>query len=655
MRSTARLTAIITFASMLAMLLMLSGCIASFLWLNKERIQHQFNTLTTSLDQALFTHPPQAMEGWLRGIMPVVNIEKLELYDGKQVVLSLARHEVPLVDDAPNQFYHFSATLLHHPSLTVRIAILNPALTWLRSFIGISTFIFMAIVVLVMSIMLVLLHFWMHRQSMGMALLEARTERILRGERSAGVRSHQQEWPLQIGLALDRLLQEIEQAGARRARIETLIRGFASLDTESGLNNQLFFENRFATLLDEQEDASEHGCIMMIRFSESPGMPAGKEDPTDNQQLFEFVHSLSAMLSCYPGALLARYSQQDFAVLLPHRSLKETEGIAAKLITAADGLLPLKHYDKDDFIHIAISDWRRGQSVARAMEPLNLAMRRATLLGGNNWAVEPGEVSQPGRGSVRWRTLLEKTYLQGGPQLYQKVVIDLQGYVHHRALQGRIKDDNKYILAAEYMPLVCSLGMAADWDRQLLTKIAALAMDVMPASWSFPLTTDALLQGSFVKWLYKMLLHIPRSQRKHFLFELAEADVGQHIDRLFPVLRALNAFGCRIVISQAGQTLVSSAYLQQVKIEMIKLDSGLVRNIDSRPENQLLVSSLVESCLSATTLVFATGVRTREEWQMLVNLGVSGGQGDYIAPPLPVKFVPFGHRKKLPVTKEISG
>ncbi|MBS0893398.1 EAL domain-containing protein [Tatumella sp. JGM130] len=639
MRSTARLTAVITFVSMLAMLLMLSGCIASFLWLNKERIKHQFNTLTTSVDQSLFNHTPAEMEPWLRGIMPVVNIEKLELYDGKQAVLSLSRHEVPLVEDTPNQFYSFSAPLLYHPSLTLRIAMLNPAWTWLRSFIGISTFVFMGIVVLVMSVLLVLLHFWLLRQSTGVALLEARTRRILQGERSAGVKGDRGEWPAGIGQALDRLLQEIEQAGVRRARIDKLIREFASLDTESGLHNRLFFDNRFATLLDTQEEASDHGCIMMIRFSEADLPGTGNCGQDDNQRLFEFLHGISALLSCYPGALLARYFQQDYAVLLPHRSLKDAESIAAKLLTAADALVPLHHYDKEDFIHIAISDWRRGQSVAGVMEQLHIAMRRATLLGGNNWAVEESHAVAMGRGSVRWRTLLDKTYQQGGPRLYQKAVTDLQGQVHHRALQGRIKEDKKYILAAEYMPLVCDMGMAACWDRQLLTRIISLSAAGKPEAWSFPLTTDALLQGSFVQWLYKMLLHVPRPQRKHFLFELAEADVGQHICRLLPVLRGLTAFGCRIVVSQAGQTLVSSAYLQQVKPEIVKLDSGLVRNIDRRPENQLLVSSLAESCLSSSTLVFATGIRTQEEWLTLVNLGVSGGQGDYIAPPLPVKFV----------------
>lgn len=211
------------------------------------------------------------MTRWLRGVMPVVNIERLELYDGKHAVINLSRHEFPLVEATPNHFYHFSTGLLHHPSLTLRITILNPVQTWLVSFAGISTFIVMGVVVLVMSALLLLLHFWLDRQSSGMGLLEARSQRILLGDRTKALTPEITEWPPKVSQAIDTLLQEIEQAGVQRVRIDTLIREFASLDTESGLNNRLFFNSRFATLLDPQEEAAEHGCIMMLRFTGTEG------------------------------------------------------------------------------------------------------------------------------------------------------------------------------------------------------------------------------------------------------------------------------------------------------------------------------------------------------------------------------------------------
>lgn len=63
----------------------------------------------------------------------------------------------------------------------------------------------------------------------------------------------------------------------------------------------------------------------------------------------------------------------------------------------------------------------------------------------------------------------------------------------------------------------------------------------------------------------------------------------------------------------------------------MKLHPGLVRNIEKRTENQLLVQSTVEACKGTQTQVFAAGVRSRSEWQMLTERGVTGGQGIFAA------------------------
>jgi len=112
--------------------------------------------------------------------------------------------------------------------------------------------------------------------------------------------------------------------------------------------------------------------------------------------------------------------------------------------------------------------------------------------------------------------------------------------------------------------------------------------------------------------------------------------VCQHINRLAPVFRLLYGFGCRVAVTQAGLTVVSTAYIRQFQVGLIKLHPGLVRNIERRTENQLFVQSLLESCKHTSTQVFATGVRFKQEWQTLVELGVTGGQGDFFATSQPV-------------------
>lgn len=375
---------------------------------------------------------------------------------------------------------------------------------------------------------------------------------------------------------------------------------------------------------------------MMVRLPDLDTLHETLGPTLVDEYLFDLVNMLSTFVLRYPGALLARYFRSDFAVLLPHRTLKEANSIADQLINAVDSLPPMRMVDRDDLIHIGISAWRSGESVSQVMENVELATRRAALQGGNNWSVGEGNTLEMGRGSVRWRTLLENTVNRGGPRLYQKPAVLLDGKVHHREMLARVFDGDKEVVSAEFMPLVLQLGMADSWDRQLVMRIAALSEVWPDETLALPVNIDSLLQRPFQRWLQKLLLQCSKSQRKRFLFELAEADVCQHINRLVPVFRMLTAFGCRIAVDQAGLTVVSSAYIKQFPIELIKLDPGLIRNIERRTENQLFVQSLLEVCKSTPTKVFAAGVRTRAEWQTLAGLGVAGGQGDFFAPSLPV-------------------
>lgn len=635
MRLTTKFSAFITLLSLLAMLLMLVGCAFSFIWLSQQRVENRVQTLATEVDKALASQSPQELTQWLTRLMPVINAEQLELHHDDTVLFRLARHENPMLEDEPNRFIQLDMPLVHAPGMALRVVVLDPAKTWFRSFTGAYTLIILLTVVAIMSALLVMTHRWLNSRWQHMERLEARAERILAGERAP--RSDTiAEWPPKASRAIDLLLGDLQEAGEQRLRIDTLIRTFAAQDSRTGLNNRLFFDNQLATLLEDQEDVGTHGVVMMVRLPDLDTLHETLGPTLVDEYLFDLVNMLSTFVLRYPGALLARYFRSDFAVLLPHRTLKEANSIADQLINAVDSLPPMRMVDRDDLIHIGISAWRSGESVSQVMENVELATRRAALQGGNNWSVGEGNTLEMGRGSVRWRTLLENTVNRGGPRLYQKPAVLLDGKVHHREMLARVFDGDKEVVSAEFMPLVLQLGMADSWDRQLVMRIAALSEVWPDETLALPVNIDSLLQRPFQRWLQKLLLQCSKSQRKRFLFELAEADVCQHINRLVPVFRMLTAFGCRIAVDQAGLTVVSSAYIKQFPIELIKLDPGLIRNIERRTENQLFVQSLLEVCKSTPTKVFAAGVRTRAEWQTLAGLGVAGGQGDFFAPSLPV-------------------
>lgn len=87
MRLTTKLSAFVTLLITLAMVLMLVGCALSFFWLRSERVEKQVQSLMTEVDQALLTQSPTELKPWLQRMMPLMDIEQVQILEQQKVIL----------------------------------------------------------------------------------------------------------------------------------------------------------------------------------------------------------------------------------------------------------------------------------------------------------------------------------------------------------------------------------------------------------------------------------------------------------------------------------------------------------------------------------------------------------------------------------------
>ncbi|MCL2898129.1 RNase E specificity factor CsrD [Brenneria tiliae] len=629
---TTRFSKLMALLTALAVFLLLCSSIFSLFHYSQQRTAQQLREVATSIDQALLVQSPDNIRFWLPAMMKTAGVVALEIRNPDSTLYAV---RLPEADDRRSyEYHHRRLPLMHHLDMVVDATYLNPLIGMPRFFLSTLS---VLLAICLMALMLYLSIRWLRRQTAGQEELEARARRILNGERESVMQGSAGEWPVNASGAIDLLLADLVEAREERSRVDTLIRAFAAQDAETGLSNRLFFDNQLTTQLEDIENVGTHGTVMMIRLPDFETLQETHGYGGASQEYsFTLVNLLSTFVMRYPSALLARYYHSDFTVLLPHSTLKEADNIAAQLVKAVDILPVTPLIDREDMIHIGICAYRSGQSPEQVMESVEDATRNAVLQGGNGWCVFDRQVPDKGRGSVKWRTLLEQTLARGGPRLYQKPAVTREGVVHHREMMTRIYDGAQELLAAEYMPLVQQLGLSVSYDRQLVARIVALSANWPDETLAMPVSVDSLLQKTFLCWLQETLLQCPKKQRQCILFELAEADVCQYIGRLRPALNLIQELGCRLAVTQAGLTLVSTTYIKSLRVEIIKLHPGLVRSLERRPENQLFVQSLTEACKGTQTKVFAAGVRTKEEWRTLLDKGVYGGQGDFFAASVPV-------------------
>ena len=120
------------------------------------------------------------------------------------------------------------------------------------------------------------------------------------------------------------------------------------------------------------------------------------------------------------------------------------------------------------------------------------------------------------------------------------------------------------------------------------------------------------------------------------------AEITEHapIDdyaRLGEAVGKLRAHGMRLAIDDAGAGYSSLRNILELRPDMIKLDSSLVRDIDSDRSKQALASGLISFAAEIGSGIVAEGIESEPELERLVTLGVEHGQGYLLGRPAPLR------------------
>ncbi|MEP6618139.1 MAG: EAL domain-containing protein [bacterium] len=123
---------------------------------------------------------------------------------------------------------------------------------------------------------------------------------------------------------------------------------------------------------------------------------------------------------------------------------------------------------------------------------------------------------------------------------------------------------------------------------------------------------------------------------RRVVIELTEHHSVSNYDSLRGRLANIRGQGARVAVDDAGAGYASFRHILNLRPDMIKLDRGLISGISTDRARQALVSALMHFATGLGAVVVAEGIETSEELECAAYLGVSLGQGYFIARPGPV-------------------
>jgi diguanylate cyclase (GGDEF)-like protein len=117
------------------------------------------------------------------------------------------------------------------------------------------------------------------------------------------------------------------------------------------------------------------------------------------------------------------------------------------------------------------------------------------------------------------------------------------------------------------------------------------------------------------------------------VFEITERVMVSNKEAFLASIEHYKSQNYGIAVDDVGSGYSGLNILYDVKPNFIKLDMGIVRDIDKDETKQLLCKAMVDFAKNSDIAVIAEGIETEEELETLIKLNVDLGQGYFLAIP----------------------
>ncbi|MBY0292014.1 MAG: EAL domain-containing protein [Alphaproteobacteria bacterium] len=112
-----------------------------------------------------------------------------------------------------------------------------------------------------------------------------------------------------------------------------------------------------------------------------------------------------------------------------------------------------------------------------------------------------------------------------------------------------------------------------------------------------------------------------------FEVEITETSVASNISTLIDALRSLREVGIRIAIDDFGTGQSSQQYLLDFPLNVVKIDKVFIQSICHNSAAAAIVKNIIILAHELNLEVFAEGIETHSQYDLLTKWGCDGGQG----------------------------
>lgn len=429
-------------------------------------------------------------------------------------------------------------------------------------------------------------------------------------------------------------------AALERHDLYSALQHQASHDSLTMLPNRRQFEDELNAYLGSSQDCDAEGAVVFMDLDGFKLVNDTLGHAVGDELLKLVAYRLKKCLS--PGQLLARMGGDEFAVIVKNaQSLEYAVELSTCLLQSLSRPFDIGGSSLNVGISMGICRFPEdGTTVDDLLRKADVAMYQAKNNGKGQILCFDQTLATQVFNRVQVEYQLRQAISEEQFRLYYQPKVNCQtGIVDGVEALIRWQHPDKGLIApidfiaiAEEAGLINTIGswvlneavsQALQWTG---TSLGKLRIAVNIAASQFQLE-------SFSSQVLDVLAHHGVSPDRLEL-EVTESIVMKDLDAVVARLKTLRAAGVRIAIDDFGTGYSSLKYLQDLPLDVLKIDHSFIQRLQHEDCQHSLVNTILLLASGLGLETVAEGVETSEQTEKLATLGCSSLQGFFYSEPV---------------------
>lgn len=413
------------------------------------------------------------------------------------------------------------------------------------------------------------------------------------------------------------------------------IRRLAYWDTLTGLPNRA----QFTDALTDAIGRGEPLAVLMLDLDRVKQVNDKLGYHMGDRLLQQVAVRLREAPAC-AGALVARLSGDEFAVLMPDTGVTRAMVVAGEILESFEVPVQLDDSVVDLAAGVGIACHPEHATTAQLLlSRTEVAMYEAKHHRAGMLVYDPA-IDSGSAQTLSLLTEMRRALQHGELRLFLQPKLKLQdgSLIGAEALVRWQHPTRGLVPPLQFIPFAEETGFIHELTLWVVEDAArvwrCLREEGVEVRLSVNLSTHDLMK---VDLLARINARLSRYQAppQALCLEITESAIMSDPQRALQTLQALNAHGYKLSIDDFGAGYSSYATLKNLPVHELKIDMSFVRAMEKVPKDAMIVRSIIEVAHNLELSVVAEGVENDTILQQLRQLGCDEAQGYHIAKPMP--------------------